>query len=419
MPTKRHGYGDDYMAIQCAGYVKNPENGMWYYHQEVLPPPTSASTCVDHLMIRVTLDAEPDEFQDMVEENYVSLFLTFESANKIYELSMQSIDEWCGWLKFTQDIKDGKDTRLGPIEYSEHTFHAWHVGGDRVRFVIQLGEGVGYYGNVWTDENFAPESADILPWQFAIDIEIDRQKLLAALNSTTEHIRHAIESVFAPAICPVFEKPLPQPTMTVNDNGRRYDYFLAYRWTSAATGCGHEYRIMPHMQRHRCPPLDVDFKVQIHAEGEYFVTITHRKVHIGLLMPEWTHWEECICEWLNLLVDNRGWGAVCFNTEGIEAVLCADSDDFHILKNPHASKDYLNFLVWADGSWYPNSGYNRDHKDRAIHIKIERRKLVQQFYDVIQYVLQKEGGALPNTPWARQPYDLSAVEKYLKEVFPA
>ncbi len=415
MPTKHHGYGDDHMAMLCAGYVKDPEDGMWYFHQEVLPPPKRASTVVNRLDIRVTLDAEPDEFPEMVQENYVSLYLTFEGADKVYELTIEAIGEWIGWMKFIQDIKDGKDSRLGPIEYSENTFHAWHMGDGRVRFVVQAGERVGYYGNVWTDENFAPESADILPWQFAMDIEIDRNALLAALNSMTEHIRHTIEKVFASAVCPVFEKALPKPTMTVNENGRRYDYFSAYRWVSAEAGNGYEYSILPHMKRRCCPPHDTDFNVQIHDEGEYLVTITHKKVQIGLLMPEWTHWEECLCEWLNLLVDDRGWGTVCFNTEGIEAVLCAEPDSFHSVKNPKANDDYLNFLVWADGSWHPNSGYDRDHKERAVHIKIEWRKLVQQFYDVIQYILQKEGGALPKTPWARLPYDLSEVEKYLKE----
>ena len=72
MPTKHHGYENEHMAVMCAGYVKNPEDNQWYFHQEVLPPPRVPAAFMGNLQIHVTLDTDEDERQDMVTEEYAS-----------------------------------------------------------------------------------------------------------------------------------------------------------------------------------------------------------------------------------------------------------------------------------------------------------------------------------------------------------
>jgi len=57
---KYHGYGDDEMAVLCEGYVRNPEDGFWYFHQEIMPPPTRPTKQVGRLEFKLTLDAEPN-----------------------------------------------------------------------------------------------------------------------------------------------------------------------------------------------------------------------------------------------------------------------------------------------------------------------------------------------------------------------
>lgn len=417
MPAKYHGYDSDQFALICSGYIKNPVDGLWYLSQEVLPPPSFSAKQVSQLNIQVVLDAGWVDYPDMVRENFVSFFLNFEADGDAYKTNLEGVGEWIYLMKFIQDIEDGKDSRLGPVEFAEDTFHVWHLANGKARFVIQNGAqpyDCGWHGDGGKADD---PSAIIPPWQYLLDIELERHVLLAALRAMSGEMRRIITDVFAPGVCAALDAPLPKPTATINkESGGRYDYFRPYRWVSAGAGYGYEYLIFPHMVKHKFPPPDIDFNVSIQNNGEYYISISHGKVQIGLFMPEWTHWEECLCEWLNLLVDSLGYGAVCFDAEGVDAVLCAKSDYSHFHENPEAGSGYLNLLVWAGGSWYAHPLYGRDYKHRAIHIKIERRKLVKLFYDVLQFVLSQNAGTLPKTQWSRLPYDLSKVEDFLSKI---
>ena len=79
----------------------------------------------------------------------------------------------------------------------------------------------------------------------------------------------------------------------------------------------------------------------------------------------------------------------------------------------------MNFLVWANGSWYTKGSPKRkEWKDRAIHIKIERHALVRMFYEELMRVLKPYGGVPPELSWESEPRklpDMSKVEKYLAE----
>ena len=81
MATKHHGYEYDHMAVQCGGYICNPDDDLWYFWKEILPTPKSSPLSVGRLDVRGELNAEPDEFQELVLEKGVPLLLTFESAN--------------------------------------------------------------------------------------------------------------------------------------------------------------------------------------------------------------------------------------------------------------------------------------------------------------------------------------------------
>ena len=258
------------------------------------------------------------------------------------------------------------------MEYSEDTLHLWHLDDQTVRFAVQNGREERYRRN-----DYSEEFPKIAPWAFAIDVELECQDLLAVLDKVTDEMRRILTEVFAPAECPAFDEALPVADWTLyRENGRRYDYFAPYRWIVGECHGGYEYFILPHMQRHLSPPHNVDFSVRIHdaPDEEFLMTLTHKKVRIGLLMPEWTHWEEDLCQWLNLLIDGNnsvGRGTVCFNTEGIDAVLCGEEDRFWHDRNPDADSRLVNFLVWANGSWYTKGSPKRkEWKDRAIHIKI-------------------------------------------------
>ena len=99
--------------------------------------------------------------------------------------------------------------------------------------------------------------------------------------------------------------------------------------------------------------------------------------------------------------------------------MCADSDCFHIIKNPRASEHYLNFLVWADGSWHlEGSTKHKEMKNRAIHIKIERYSLVKSFYGVLKYIMNQEGNNLLEAQQSHAVFDLSGVETFLKKFAP-
>jgi len=228
----------------------------------------------------------------MARERYISFYLTFQVGDTVYELIMEILDEWTGWMKFIQDIKDGKDSRLGPIEYSNDIFHVWHTGNDKLRFIIQNGWRFNSYGRTWTKLEFSYSEnqlrAQILPWQYAIDIEVDKLGLLSVLQDMLEEMRRTIIDVYSPNQCPVFSEALPVPTETIIEkNGRKYDYFRPYRWISAGCERRFEHTAKPHMIRRVRPPHDIDFNVQAHhITDEYFIEISHKNVCINLLMPK-------------------------------------------------------------------------------------------------------------------------------------
>ena len=153
---------------------------------------------------------------------------------------------------------------------------------------------------------------------------------------------------------------------------------------------GDSYKISEHAVKH-APKEDKGFNIELSCYNMYngwHMQFRYGKYSIGANLPLWTGASAVMIVWLESIVSGRTLG-VSFDEEG---------NDLHLFAHKIDDR-YTNFIFFSCIDWqaninaeYPPIKYSgKRFAKKAVHVRIETKKLVNMFYSALQKYAQSVG----------------------------